>query len=175
MTGPDAAEGVPARARPHGFVTRLIHWVAAGLVAFGYLKGLDNVRQLADPALLRSEVLFALALGAVFVVRLIWTHRIAGPTRLPQAAPGWEHRASRAVHIGLYASVLAIVLSGLGIALGVSAPALGGPFLAAMIGLHEVSLVVLPLLLAIHVAGALWHKIVRRDGVLESMTGRLPV
>ena len=44
-----------------------------------------------------------------------------------------------------------------------------------MIGLHEATLVALPLLLGLHVAGALWHKVIRRDGVLESMTGRLPV
>ena len=33
----------------------------------------------------------------------------------------------------------------------------------------------MPLLLQIHVAGALWHKFVRRDAVLESMTGKLPI
>ena len=163
------------QARPHGFVTRGIHWVSAGLLAYGYFKGLDSVSQLADPALLRSEVIFAMLLGAVFLVRLLWTKAVAGATRLPEAAPGWEHVASRVVHIGLYAAVFAVVLSGLGIALGYVTPALGGVFLGAMVGLHEVALAVLPLLILTHIAGALWHKVVRRDGVLESMTGRLPV
>ena len=63
----------------------------------------------------------------------------------------------------------------LGIALGFTTPVLGGVFMSAMIGLHEVALTVLPMLLLTHFAGALWHKVVRRDGVLESMTGRLPV
>lgn len=44
-----------------------------------------------------------------------------------------------------------------------------------MIAVHEFALMVVPVLLLAHVAGALWHKFVRRDGVLESMTGRLPV
>jgi cytochrome b561 len=44
-----------------------------------------------------------------------------------------------------------------------------------MIGLHEIALTLMPLLLLSHIAGALWHKVVRRDGILESMTGRLPV
>jgi len=162
-------------ARPHGFVTRTLHWVAAGMVGFGYLKGLDDVSQLADPALFQFEVIFALALGALFLVRLFWTKQVAGATRLPQDAPKWEHFASRAVHAGLFASLFAIVLSGLGIALGYATPVLGGLFLSAMIGLHEVALTALPLLLVTHIAGALWHKIVRRDAVLESMTGRLPV
>lgn len=162
-------------AQSHGFVTKTIHWLSAGLIGFGYLKGLDNVSQLADPAVLQLEVIYALALGALFAVRLFWTKKIAGVTRLPQTAPTWEHHASRAVHWGLYASVFGIVLSGLGIALGVSVPVLGGLFLTAMLGLHEVVLTLMPILLLSHIAGALWHKVVRRDGVLESMTGKLPV
>ena len=94
---------------------------------------------------------------------------------MPADAPKWEHRASRAVQIGLYLAVFGIVLSGLGIALGFATPGLGGIFLSAMIGLHEVTLAALPLLLLVHIAGALWHKFVRRDGVMESMTGRLPI
>lgn len=164
-----------ALAKPHGFVTRSIHWASAGLLTFGYFKGLENVNQLADPALLQTEVTFALVLGGLFLVRLLWTKGVAGATRLPAEAPRWEHAASRAVHIGLYAGVFGIVLSGLGIALGYSVPALGGLFMAAMIGLHEFALAALPLLLIAHIAGALWHKVVRRDQVLESMTGRLPV
>lgn len=162
------------KAKPHGFVTKSIHWVSAGLLGYGYLKGLDNISQLADSAVLQLEVTFALVLGALFLLRLLWTKRIAGSTRLPQDAPRWEHVASRAVHIGLYASVFAIVVTGLGIALGYAAPVLGGLFLTAMIGLHELALSIMPALLVAHIAGALWHRFVRRDSVLESMTGQLP-
>ena len=163
------------QAQPHGFVTRTIHWVSAGLIGFGYLKGLDDVSQLSNPGTMQTEIILALALGAVFLVRLLWTRTIGGTTRLPEDAPAWEHWASRAVHIGLYAAVFGIVLTGLGIALGYSLPLLSGLFLTAMIALHEVALSLLPLLLLVHIAGALWHKLVRRDAVLESMTGRLPL
>lgn len=164
-----------APATPHGFVTKGLHWGSASLIAFGYFKGLDNVSQLADPALFKFEVTFALVLGAVFLIRLLWTKLYAGSTRLPAEAPGWEHAASQVVHIGLYASVFAIVLTGLGIALGYATPMLSGIFLTAMLGLHEASLAVLPVLLGTHIAGALWHKFIRRDAVMESMTGRLPI
>ena len=163
-----------SKAKPHGFVTRGIHWLAAGLLAFGYFKGLDNVSQLADPALLQFEILYAVAIGVLFAVRLLWTKTVAGATRLSPEAPRWEHAASRAVHIGLYASVFGIVGSGLGIALAFSVPMLSGFVLGAMVVLHEFFLAVLPVLLVTHIAGALWHKFVRRDGILESMTGRLP-
>jgi len=154
----------------HGFVTKTIHWLSAGLIGYGYLKGLDDVSQLADPALFQFEVIFALLLGALFVFRWFWTHKIGGSTRLPADAPKWEHAASRAVHVGLYATVFGIVLSGLAIAFGYATPALGGLFLSAMIGVHEVALALMPFLLLTHIAGALWHKFVRRDAVLDSMT-----
>lgn len=160
-------------AAPHGFVTRGLHWLSAALLAFGYIKGLDSVSELADPAVLRFEVLYALGLGALFAVRLLWTTRFAGATRLPAAAPRWEHTLSRIVHVGLYVSLFGIVLSGLGIALAYSVPALSGTALVAVIGMHEAFLSILPVLLLTHIAGALWHKCVRRDGVFESMTGRL--
>ena len=163
------------QAKPHGFVTKGIHWVSAGLLGYGYLKGLGDVSQLADPTILQFEVTFALMLGALFVTRLLWTKRVGGTTRLPQEAARWEQFASRSVHKGLYVFVFLIVLTGLGIALGYAIPVLGGLFLTAMIGLHEMALLVFPLLLLTHIAGALWHKLVRRDGVLESMTGPLPI
>ncbi len=162
-----------ATAKPHGFVTRGIHWVSAALIGFGYVKGLDSVSQLADSAVLQFEVLYALAIGVLFAIRFAWTKYFAGPSRLPSEAPGWEHGLSRAVHIGLYVGVFGIVLTGLGIAAAYSL-SLGGAVMAIVVGLHEVFLVLLPVLLVGHIAGALWHKVVRRDGVLESMTGRLP-
>ena len=170
MTSP-----APTTAEPHGFVTRGIHWVSILLLGYGYLKGVDSVRQLADPALLRSEVIFASILGFVFLVRLFWTQKVGGATRLPQEAPWWEHLASRTVHYGLYASVFAIVGTGFGIAYGVTSQSLGNLYMDIVTEAHEAALVVLPLLILIHIVGALWHKVIRRDGVLESMTGKLPI
>lgn len=162
------------QAKPHGFVTKGIHWLSAGLIGFGYFKGLESVSQLGDPTLFFAEIAFALSIGALFLFRLFWTKTVGGTTRLPDNAPGWERWASRAVHIGLYGSVFGIVLSGLGIALAYATPWLGGLFMMAMIGLHEFMLTAMPLLLIAHIAGAIWHKVVRKDGVLESMTGKLP-
>jgi len=171
MTSP-AAKPI---ARSHGFVTRGIHWLSAIMIAYGYSKGLDNLNQLADPAVFRFEVIFAIGLGLLFAFRLFWTQKVGGATRLPQQAPWWEHMASRAVHLGLYGSVFAIVGTGLAIAFAYTSPFLGNAFTQTMIALHEAALAVLPALILVHIAGALWHKVIRRDGVLESMTGKLPV
>lgn len=174
MTATANATQQPA-AKPHGFVTRGIHWLSLLMIGYGYLKGLDSVNQLADPALLRFEVIFASALGLLFAFRLFWTQKIGGASRLPQDAPKWEHLASRSVHYGLYGSVFAIVGTGFAIAYGYASPLLGGQFTSAIIEVHEVALGVLPILILVHIAGALWHKIIRQDGVLESMTGKLPI
>lgn len=178
MTSPFKTAAKPAAkqiAEPHGFVTKGIHWLSGLMITYGYFKGLETIDQLADPALFRFEVMFALALGLLFAFRLFWTQKIGGATRLPQQAPRWEHLASRAVHLGLYGSVFAIVGSGLGIAYGYASTVLGDVFINVMLAIHEVSLTLLPLLILSHIAGALWHKVIRRDGVLESMTGKLPV
>ena len=37
------------------------------------------------------------------------------------------------------------------------------------------ALAALQALILSHIAGALWHKVILRDGVLESMMGRLPI
>ena len=161
--------------KPHGLVTRGIHWLSILVIGYGYLKGLDSVNQLADPALIRFEVIFASGMGLLFAFRLFWTQKIGGATRLPLTAPKWEHIASRCVHYGLYASVFAIVGTGLAIAFAYASPLFGDLFINAMIFFHETALAILPPLIVIHIAGALWHKLVRRDGVLESMTGRLPI
>ncbi|WP_108814348.1 cytochrome b [Loktanella sp. Alg231-35] len=161
--------------KPHGFVTRSIHWVSILMIAYGYYKGLDNVNQLADPALFRFEVIFASSLGLLFAFRLFWTQKIGGATRLPHKAPAWEHVASRTVHYGLYGSVFTIVGTGLAIAYAYASPVLGDFFVNAMIFIHEAALTLLPALILTHITGALWHKVIRRDGVLEAMTGKLPI
>ncbi|OED49125.1 hypothetical protein AB838_08150 [Rhodobacteraceae bacterium (ex Bugula neritina AB1)] len=162
-------------AQPHGYVTKTIHWLSFGLLIFGHIKALGNVSQLADPAVFRTEMIFGSLLFVLFSFRLFWTQKVAVVSRLPVSAPKWEQVLSRATQWGLYASVFGIILSGFAIALGFSVPALDGAFLSASIGLHRFALGVLPYLLVTHIAGALWHKFVRRDGVLESMTGKLPI
>ena len=154
-------------------MAKLFHWSTAGLLGYGYLTGIDNVSQLADPARFQTEILFASVLGLAFVARFFWMQRINGHTRLAPDAPKWEHLLSRLAHHGIYIGVGLIVLSGLAIAYGLSTPMLGGVFVSAMIGLHEVSLAATAVLLGAHIVGALWHKFVRKDGIWESMLPRL--
>ena len=157
------------QAEPHGRVAKLIHWLTAGLLAYGYMTGVDDISEIADPARFQTEILFAVALGLAFLLRFVWMQGVNGHSRLPEKAPRWEHVLSRLAHYGIYAGVGLIVLSGLAIAYAYSTPSLGDWFLTAMVAAHEVSLAGTAVLLIAHVVGALWHKFVRKNGIWESM------
>ena len=156
-------------AKHHGLTAKLLHWGTAGLLGYGYLTGVDNVFQLADPGLFVREIVFALVLGGAFLLRYCWMRWVNGPTRLPSDAPYLERISARLTHNGIYIGVGMIVLSGLAIAYGVATPWVGGFFVRAATGVHEFALAATAVLLATHVIGALWHKFFRRDGVWESM------
>ena len=163
------ARGARPQVQHHGRVAKFLHWSTAGLLAYGYLTGVENIAQLADPTLFATEIAFALVLGLAFLCRYLWMRLVNGPTRLAVEAPKWERLLSKAAHNGIYIGVAAIVLSGLAIAYGYATPALGTWFVFAMTELHEFSLAATAVLLLSHVAGAVWHKLVRRDGIWESM------
>ena len=109
-----------------------------------------------------------LGIAAIFAVRFIWMHRLnGGPSRLPKAAPAWEHRASRLAHFSLYLCVLAIVATGLLIMAAQNWR--GGQWDDAASDVHEFVANLTLFVIGAHIAAALWHKLMRRDGVWESM------
>ena len=167
----DGGDSVP-KAEHHGSIAKWLHWATAGLLTYGYLTGVDNLAQLADPALFHREIGFAICLGLAFLGRFVWMRWVNGPTRLSATAPRWERVASSLAHNGIYIGVALIVFSGLAIAFGVATPGLSGLFVVFMTGLHEFSLAATAILLLAHVVGAVWHKLVRRDGIWESMLPR---
>lgn len=106
-----------------------------------------------------------------------------GGSQLPPGAPAWERLASRTVHFSIYTLVAFMVTTGVIIAykvLGTSGLIGGGrgaikdPFLVGLLTAHIRGSELLMLLIVIHIAGALWHWVVRKDGVWEGMIGHLP-
>jgi cytochrome b561 len=102
------------------------------------------------------------------------------------AMPGWMRLAAQAVHIGLYALILALPLLGL-------AASNAHAVVVSFLGLFDLPVIVPPdpdladtlsdlhvwaswfllLLVSGHVGAALWHHRVRRDGVLLAMLPNL--
>ena len=110
----------------------------------------------------RSHALTGAAL-VVLVAMGVVLRLVQGPVLPPtQATPEWMGLAASATHVGL--GLLLLALSGTGfIAMYVSRAAAPVHGLLIDAGLA---------LTGLHIAGALWHQIVFRDGTLERMLPR---
>jgi cytochrome b561 len=122
-----------------------------------------------------------ISLGALILVRLYWrlTHR---PPALPLTMPAWERTAARANHALLYVCMVGMPLAGY-LATNFSRfgikyfglfelPPWGynDPRIYALFnGTHQALAVVFIALIALHVAAALKHVAIDRDGLLRRM------
>jgi cytochrome b561 len=165
-------------------VSRLFHWVTVLLVALMIPVGLvmtqDVPRSLQDPLFILHKGLGPIVL-AVVLARLLWRSFHPAPP-LPASVPRLQVRAARLVQGALY---FFLILQGVSGYIRVTTggfpieglEALGIPPLlpkAEGVGklasaVHRVSAICLLVLIAMHVAGAAYHGLVRRDGVFSSM------
>ncbi|MBQ0132808.1 MAG: cytochrome b, partial [Comamonas sp.] len=166
----------------------MLHWLqAVGLIAllvFGwYMAGLPF-----SPAKLKFfnwHKWAGVALLLVSVLRLLWrfTHR---PPALPQAManamPRWQHAAHHGVHLLLYVLFFAVPLLGWAYSSAAGFPVVWfgvlplpdlvapNPALAdALKPLHMIAAYTLAGLIVLHVAAALKHQCIDRDGLLRRM------
>ncbi|HEV2219667.1 MAG TPA: cytochrome b [Casimicrobiaceae bacterium] len=164
-----------------------LHWLVAlsivALLGIGwYMVGVPRL----TPArgfyynLHKSLGIVAAALIVTLIARRL-THR-APP--LPDSMPGWERKAARLGHVVLYLFMVLSIIAGyltssfsrfgpkfFGIPLphwGWDDVVLREKFAAA----HRVLALVFAVLIAVHVAAALKHLLVDRDGVFQRMLSR---
>lgn len=154
--------------KPHGIIAKLLHWGTAGLLLYAFIQNGDATNALRDPAAIWMEAWLGLGVVAAFTLRFVWMEWFnGGASRLPKTAPGWEQKLSRLAHYSLYLCVAAIVATGLLIA---AALAWATPFrVDAARDVHEFVAKGTLFLIGADAAVALWHKLVRRDGVWESI------
>ena len=169
-----------------------LHWAIA-ILLLAQIAGGFYMHNLPNSAPMKFDLYqlhksFGLSIFVLALVRLGWrlTHR---PPALPDAMPGWQKLAARAIHWIFYFLMLAMPLVGLAI-VSVSpkdiptewfglipVPHLGfldpGADPAAtehnFIEFHEMLAYAILGLLGLHVAAALKHGFLDRDGVLRSM------
>lgn len=125
-----------------------------------------------------------LTIALLVLVRLAWRLRRPAPP-LPASMPFWQARAARVSHVLLYACVIMQPLTGyLGSSFtkyplkyfGVTLPHWGwdSPPLKELFSMiHFGSAIIFMTLIVIHVAAALKHLLVDRDGVFQRMWPRL--
>lgn len=153
--------------KPHGLIAKIFHWGFIVVFAYALTKQLDNVTQLEDAALLRFEVIFALAFLALLGLRFVYM-RMTRPTALPENTSPMVKMMARAGHLAMYGGLAMIAISGLMIA---AAYSLGGPEgfgMGIALGLHEVSVLASYLTIGLHVVAALYHRL-KGDGIWSAM------
>jgi len=163
---------------------RALHWLAALLIFCGFGLGLFMTGLEFSPAKFRYYAWHKWIGITVFLLtaaRLAWRAGHPAPP-LPPAMPSWQVRASHASHAALYALMLAIPLSGwvYSSSTGVSVVYLGLVPLPDLVPkdrevaktlllVHRSLNYLLAAMVTIHVAAALKHQFVDRDGVLDRM------
>lgn len=163
---------------------RILHWLLAALVLAMLFIGVGMVSTTGPlyPALLALHRPVGIAILVLVLIRL--PLRLAtGAPALPADLPPAQVWIAKASHVLLYASMIAMPLIGWGmlsaggypvrVAEGLMLPAILPHDLAVHALLRRAHTVVAILFFALilaHLAAALMHGLIRRDGVLRSMT-----
>lgn len=168
-----------------GFATsaRIVHWLMAVLIVAMLFVGIGMVSTIshAREVLLAWHRPLGIAILLLVIVRLLirLTHR---PPPLPAHLPGWQRLAAHASHLLLYALMLAMPLVGWAMLSAGGFPILLGgglrlfpiapqslPLYGLLRTLHTVLAFALFGTFLLHLAAALMHALVYRDGVFRSM------
>jgi cytochrome b561 len=159
------------------------HWVLALAIVFALAMGTLSLKEIPNTApaklfALRGHMIAGMAILALMLVRLglrLW---------LPRPAPAttgnrFLDRLAVGVHYGFYVLVILMAASGLATAVQAGLPAIvfggsGAPLPESFWAyrpraVHGVVAKLLFGLVALHVAGALYHQLVRRDGLIGRM------
>jgi len=178
----------PTPAPRYGAVAQLLHWATAVLVLAALGFGVTMTQLMSfGPLQLAVYSWHKWAGVAVFVLvvlRLAWRLMVPPPPPDPRH-PAWQVLAAHAVHATLYAYLLALPLIGWIESSAASVPVvflglwqlpdLVGPDMALAFRLdklHEALGYTVLALVALHVAAALKHHLIDRDGTLRRMLPR---
>jgi len=181
-----------ARVETYSRTARVLHWLTVALIAVqvpvgGYMTYRGSTLDVWDQitgALYSSHKLIGVAILLVVLGRLAYRLIHGAPVHEPTLEP-WQRTASRLSHWGMYVLLICAPVAGyVGISLfpaldifGLfSLPGVVAPDREAsqtVLAVHRLLAALLVLLIAVHVAAALFHHLVRKDNVLGRMIPRL--
>jgi cytochrome b561 len=167
---------------PYTRFARALHWITAVLLLVIIGLGVSMTRWVPDEQKIRVYSWHEWAGLTVFgltALRLWW--RLGHPAP-PIDVPAWEKMSAAVVYVGMYLVLIAQPIIGwlmstafgfpvvyLGL-LPLPAPVTEDRELAEQLEVvHRTLAITLAVLFAIHLAGVLYHHLVRRDGVLSRM------
>jgi len=174
----------PATATPPGYdlLTQSVHWLSLGVIAAAFVFGLlmeDVPRGPEKTLLVNLHASLGMLVVVLTVFRLSW--RSIVPTPKAVGSPSLQI-AAKAMHVALYAAVLAVPLCGLlmmaakGRAFDVFGLFTVPPLIATDRALgatleeaHEILAYLLLVLVGLHAAAAIFHQAILKDGTLSRM------
>jgi cytochrome b561 len=177
-----AATPSPGSVRRYHPALVVLHWLIALLVLLGLVMGTLGLSTLPNSSpdkigALQGHMIVGGTILLLTLLRLVVRHVTMHPPPVPTGFALGD-RLAPLVHGGLYLAVLAMAGSGIAISIGAGLPAIvfGGQgslpvdfsHLTAR-GVHGIVAKVLMALVALHVAAAVYHQWVRRDGLLTRM------
>ena len=167
----------------YGTISRVLHWTMAVLVVWQVLKLFDRIndgQHWVGQNLVSWHISIGTLIAVLIVLRIAWALRNLH-NRPPAPPPPTLGLLARAGHVALYVGLVLMPLTGISIMVGngygleafglqVVPAGAGIPWLADFGGVVHSPLAWLVVLLVIgHVVMALWHGVVRKDGVLQRM------
>jgi cytochrome b561 len=177
----------PSRSHPRSHFSapsRVLHWTMAVLIIAMLFVGVGMVSTVSrlHLTLLALHRPLGIALLVLVVVRAA-VRLISGAPAVPADLPGWQRAAAHASHLALYALMAAMPLIGWSMLSAGGFPVVlaGGIHLppiaphsvvlyAALRTAHTWLAFALFATVLMHLGAALFHALIRRDGVLASMT-----
>ncbi len=173
------------RARSDRFtpLQRGLHWMMAAMILAMLFIGVGMVSTVSPRywQLVSIHKPLGISLLLLVLVRL-WQRWRHGAPPLPEDLPWWQRAAALASHVALYALMLAMpligwaMLSAAGYPIVLYGPLRLPPVLPQDAGLytllhraHAAFAYLLFLVILLHLGAALFHALIRRDGVLQTM------
>jgi len=184
VTAKRSGHGVEGYRRP----ARLFHWLTVLLIATQFPLGLYmayrgpglNVWDAVTNTLYATHKMNGVVILALVMIRLGYRLVAGAPAPVPTLSP-WQKRVSVLNHWSMYALLVTVPVLGylaicyfpaLNIFAGFSLPAIVAPDRSrydAIIEWHEAGAFTLVGLITLHIAAVVYHRFLRRDGVLARM------
>jgi len=179
------ASDIAPRSASYGLVSRFFHWSVALLVLLmipaGFVMVQEGLPRPVQNALFLFHKNCGLLVFALLLLRLAW-RRFRPPPPLPDSVPQWQAAVAALNHRLLYVLLALMPIAGYvrvkagGFPIetldGWGVPALV-PESDAIAGiakaLHYYGALAITALIALHLLAAMYHRLVRRDGVVARM------
>ncbi|OZI30404.1 cytochrome B [Bordetella genomosp. 10] len=169
-----------------GWPARALHWVMAAMIVAMLFIGVGMTATVSTwhEALLSLHRPLGAAVLALACLRLV-VRLASRPPALPRDLPAWQKLAAHGSHVAMYALMIAMPLIGwamlsaggypVTLAAGVTLPPIAPADAALFAWLrlaHRWLAYLFFLTFVAHFAAALYHGLIRRDGVLRAMIGK---